>query len=443
MLKRSRIIPLCLLLASVSLPVANAATPVADSDLDKRIDRLLRLTPLIDGHNDLPWALREGYGAAALDVNLNLNTASLKAPLNAELAPLHTDIPRLRAGHVGAQFWSVWIPVEIKGPEAIQTTIEQIDLVKSLAARYPESLEMALSSADIRRIHKAGRIASLIGIEGGHQINESLPALRQMYALGARYMTLTHTTNTRWADSATDNPQHHGLTPFGKAVVHEMNRLGMLVDISHVSEETMLSVLDTTRSPVIFSHSSARAVTDHPRNVSDAVLRRVANNGGVVMANFYPAYVSNARNQWVADRAAEQTRYSAPPYAGLYIGQPDRAKAAMQAWDKTHPKPRVTVADIADHIEHIRTVAGIEHVGLGSDFDGVEDLPESMTGVDGFTVLLRELLRRGWSDADIRALAGENLLRVLAANEAVAITLKSELPSTATIAALDAPAAPH
>jgi membrane dipeptidase len=443
MLKRSRFIPLYLLAASVLLQVAHAATPVADSDLDKRIDRLLRLTPLIDGHNDLPWALREGYGAGALDVNLNLSTAALKAPLNAELPPLHTDIPRLRAGHVGAQFWSVWIPVDVKGPEAIQTTIEQIDLVKSLAARYPASFELALSSADIRRIHKAGRIASLIGIEGGHQINESLPGLRQMYALGARYMTLTHTTNTRWADSATDNPQHHGLTPFGKAVVHEMNRLGMLVDISHVSEETMLSVLDATRSPVIFSHSSARAITEHPRNVSDAVLRRVRQNGGVVMVNFYTGYVSNARNRWVADRAAEQTRYSAPPYAGLYIGQPERAKAAMQAWDEAHPKPRVSVTDIADHIEHIRDIAGIDHVGLGSDFDGVEDLPEPITGVDGFTVLLRELLRRGWSDADIRALAGENLLRVLAANEAVAVTLKSELPSTATIAALDAPAATH
>lgn len=443
MLKRNRFIPLCLFLTSVSLQAAPAATPAADSDLDKRIDRLMRLTPLIDGHNDLPWALREGYGAAALDVNLNLSTASLKAPLNAELSPLQTDIPRLRAGHVGAQFWSVWIPVDVKGPEAIQTTIEQIDLVKSLAARYSAVFELALSSADIRRIHKAGRIASLIGIEGGHQINESLPSLRQMYALGARYMTLTHTTNTRWADSATDNPQHHGLTPFGKVVVHEMNRLGMLVDISHVSEETMLSVLDMTRSPVIFSHSSARAVTEHPRNVSDAVLRRAAQNGGVVMANFYPAYISNARNRWVADRAAEQTRYSAPPYAGLYIGQPDRAKAAMNAWDEAHPKPRVTVTDIADHIEHIRTVAGVEHVGLGSDFDGVEDLPEGMTGVEGFTVLMRELLRRGWSDADIRALAGENLLRVLAANEAVSKTLKAELPSTATIAALDGAATQH
>lgn len=437
MLKRNRFIALCIVLGSTSL---HAAQPSSDADLDQRIDRLMRQTPLIDGHNDLPWALREGYGVAAMDVNLNLSTATLKAPLNAELPPLHTDIPRLRAGHVGGQFWSVWVPPSLKGPEAVQATLEQIDLVKSLAAKYPQALELASTSADIRRIHKAGRIASLIGIEGGHQIDDSLPVLRQMYALGARYMTLTHTTNTRWADSATDDPQHHGLTAFGKAVVREMNRLGMLVDISHVSEETMLNVLDTTRAPVIFSHSSARAITEHPRNVSDAVLRRVAQNGGVVMANFYPAYTSNERNQWVADRAAEQTRYSAPPYGGLYIGQPDRAKAAMKAWDEAHPKPKVNATVIADHIEHIRRIAGIDHVGLGSDFDGVEDLPEPITGVDGFTVVLKELLRRGWSDADIRALAGENLLRVLAANEAVAVTLKGELPSTATIA-MDAPAA--
>ncbi len=428
--RQLRFAPICLLLVCATLQAA----PAGDADLDKRVDRLMRLTPLIDGHNDLPWALRQGYGAGALDVDLNASTAKLKVPLQ-------TDIPRLRAGRVGGQFWSVWVPVDIQGPEAVQTTIEQIDLVKSLAARYPAALEIALSSADIRRIHKAGRIASLIGIEGGHQINESLSALRQMYALGARYMTLTHTRNTRWADAATDNPDHHGLTPFGKAVVHEMNRLGMLVDISHVSAETMHSVLDATRAPVIFSHSSARSITDHPRNVPDDVLTRVAQNGGVVMVNFYPGYVSNARNQWLADEAAEQTRYSSPPYAGLYIGQPERAKAAMQAWHAAHPKPTVSVADVADHIDHIRKVAGIEHIGLGSDIDGVEDLPEPMTGADGYPLLLKELMRRGWSDQDIRAIAGENLLRVMAANEALARSMSAELPSTATIAALDKPAA--
>ena len=413
-----------------------AAAQTGDAVLDKRIDRLLHQTPLIDGHNDLPWALRDGYGTAALDVDLNTNTSKLEAPLQ-------TDIPRLRAGRVGGQFWSVWIPVDIQGPQAVQTTIEQIDLVKSLAARYPAALELAVSSSDIRRIHKAGRIASLIGIEGGHQINESMSALRQLYAIGARYMTLTHTRNTRWADSATDNPVHHGLTSFGKAVVQEMNRLGMMVDISHVSAETMLSVLDTTRAPVIFSHSSARSVTEHPRNVPDDVLRRVAQNGGVVMVNFYPGYISNARNQWEADRAAEQTRYSAPPYAGLYIGQPDRAKAAIQAWDTAHPRPSVSIAMLADHFDHIRKIAGVEHVGLGSDIDGVEDLPEGITGADGYPALLRELMRRGWSDQDIRALAGENLLRVMSANESIARSMSAQLPSSATIDALDVATVTH
>ena len=418
-------------LLALCLPISlHAGAPATDVALEARLDRLLQQTPLIDGHNDLAWALRENYGEQALSVDLDANTGKLAKALQ-------TDIPRLRAGHVGAQFWSVWIPVDIQGPAAVQTTVEQIDLVKSIVARHPEALQLATTSADIRRIHAAGRIASLLGMEGGHQINESMAALRQMYDLGVRYMTLTHTTNTRWADSATDNPLHHGLTPFGKAVVHEMNRLGMLVDISHVSEETMNAVLDVTRAPVIFSHSSARALNDHPRNVSDAVLRRVATNGGVVMVNFYPGYVSDARKRWLADRAAEQTRNNAPPYDGLYIGQPERAAQALKAWEAAHPKPSVPVSLLADHVEHIRTLAGIAHVGLGADMDGVEDLPEGMSGVDGFPLLLKELMRRGWSDADIRALAGENLLRVMAANETVAHTLGKELPSTATLQALD------
>jgi membrane dipeptidase len=424
------------LLTALFVTLSAGAAPSPDAALDARLDRLTRQTPLIDGHNDLPWALRENYGAGALGIDLNASTASLSKPLQ-------TDIPRLKAGHVGAQFWSVWIPVTIQGAPAVQTTIEQIDLVKSLAARYPAALEIATSSADIRRIHQQGRIASLIGIEGGHQINDSLSVLRQMYAMGARYMTLTHTTNTRWADSATDNPAHHGLTPFGKAVVHEMNRIGMLVDISHVSEQTMNDVLDIAQAPVIFSHSSARALNDHPRNVSDAVLQRVAANGGVVMINFYPAYVSSARGRWVADRAAEQTRFSSPPYDGLYIGQPERAAAALKEWDAAHPMPPVSVADLADHADHIRKVAGIAHVGLGSDMDGVENLPGDMTGADGFPLLLKELMRRGWSDQDLRALLGDNLLRVMAANEAVAHGKGNEQPSTALIDSLDAaPAKP-
>jgi membrane dipeptidase len=351
-----------------------------------------------------------------------------------------TDIGRLRAGHVGGQFWSVWVPVELNGPEAVQMTLEQIDLVKRMAARYPADLEIAYTAADVRRIHRAGKIASLIGIEGGHQIDNSLAVLRQMYDLGARYMTLTHSRTTGWADSATDTPRHHGLAPFGEEVVREMNRLGMLVDLSHVSPDTMRVALRVSTAPVIFSHSSARALVDHPRDVPDDVLKLVATNGGVVMVNFATAYVSAARNRWDADRAAERARYDSPPFGGLYIGQPDRAKAALAAWEREHPKPEVTLAQVADHIEHIRQAAGIDHVGLGSDFDGIPDTPRGLEGVDKYPDLLVELMRRGWSDGDVAKLAGGNVLRVMADCEHVAATLRSQQPSEAVFEASEAPA---
>src|SRR5271154_6561040 len=279
----------------------------ADNDYSARVERVLLETPLIDGHNDLPWELRIRFKSDLAAVDLKSDTSKLPVP--ADGAPLMTDILRLRAGRVGGQFWSVWVPTGIKGFEAVQVTLEQIDLVKRMAARYSTDLEMAYTAADIRRIHKSHKIACLIGIEGGHQINNSLAVLRQMYDAGARYMTITHTTNTAWADSATDTPVHHGLTPFGVEIVHEMNRLGMLVDLSHVSPDTMRAALAVSEAPVIFSHSSARALVDHPRNVPDDILRSVAANGGVVMVNFAPGYVSAARNHWEADRAAERTRY--------------------------------------------------------------------------------------------------------------------------------------
>src|SRR5271167_1074344 len=284
----------------------------ADADYQARVTRVLKQTPLIDGHNDLPWEIRKRFKGRLGAIDLASDTSKIAPP--PDEAPLMTDIPRLRAGLVGGQFWSVWVPVDIKGPEAVQTTLEQIDLVKRMAARYPATFEIAYSSSDVRRIHKSGKIASLIGIEGGHQINDSLAVLRQMYDLGARYMTLTHILNTHWADSATDSPVHHGLTPFGAAVVREMNRLGMLVDLSHVSPETMQAALAISEAPVMFSHSSARALVDHPRNVPDDVLKLVASNGGVVMVNFCPCYVSAERNRWEADRAAEQARNASPPY---------------------------------------------------------------------------------------------------------------------------------
>jgi membrane dipeptidase len=316
--------------------------------------------------------------------------------------------------------------VSLKGPEAVQTTIEQIDLVKRMAARYPGDFEMALTAADVRRIHHAGRIACMIGVEGGNQINNSLAVLRQMYDLGVRYMTLTHVLTTDWADSATDTPVHHGLTPFGVEVVHEMNRLGMLVDLSHVSPDTMKAAIAASAAPVMFSHSSARALVDHPRDVPDDVLAMVAQNGGVVMVNFASSYVSAARARWEADRAAEQARYNAPPYGGLYIGQPDRAKAALEQWEQQHPKPVVTLEQVADHIEHIRKIAGIDHVGIGSDFDGIPDTPRGLEGVDHYPALLVELMRRGWSDSDVAKLAGENILRVMAEAEKVALQLRAE-----------------
>ena len=305
-------------------------------------------------------------------------------------------------------------------------TLEQIDIVKRFTARYPNDLQMAYTAADVRRIHQAHKIASLIGIEGGHQINDSLAALRELYDAGARYMTLTHSSNNDWADSATDAPRFQGLSPFGEAVVREMNRIGMLVDLSHVSPQTMRAVLSITRAPVIYSHSSARALVDHPRNVPDDILRLVAANGGVVMANFATSYVSDARRRWEADSVAEKARNSTPPFGGLYIGQPERAAAAYEAWERDHPPPEATLAQVADHIEHIRDVAGIDHVGLGSDFDGIPNTPRGLEGVDRYPALLAELMRRGWSDADIAKLAGGNVLRVLEATEKVAASLNGK-----------------
>ena len=435
MSRRTSLLALILLLLPI-LDGAVAGTATADGE---RVTRVLEKTPLIDGHNDLPWEIHDRFAGKLSGIDLLGNTAALAS---GDAIGLMTDIPRLRRGGVGGQFWSVWVPTEVQGPAAVQLTLEQIDIVRNMVARYPKDLEMAYSAADIRRIHHAGRIASLIGIEGGHQINNSLAVLRQMYVLGARYMTLTHSVNNDWADSATDTPRHHGLTPFGREVVREMNRLGMMVDLSHVSAETMRAALETTEAPVIFSHSSARALNDHPRNVSDDVLQFVAHNGGVIMVNFYPGYISEARNQWDADYAAARARFSTPPFSGLYIGQPDRAKAALDEWMKSHPAPEVTIAQVADHIDHIRQIAGIDHVGIGSDFDGVPATPKGLEGVDKYPDLLVELLKRGWTDDQLAKVAGGNLLRVLAQADAVGTRLRAtRSPSEATIETLDKPGA--
>ncbi|MBV9882838.1 MAG: dipeptidase [Sphingomonadaceae bacterium] len=418
-------------LALAALVIAAPALAQAPDPIAQRVERVLRQTPIIDGHNDLPWEIREKFADWRDPLDLEADTSH-------GTHPLQTDLPRMRRGHVGGQFWSVWIPTSLTGPAAIQTTLEQIDVVHRMVARYPQALELAGSAADIRRIERAGRIASLIGVEGGHQIGNSPAALRQFYTLGVRYMTLTHSSNNDFADSATDDPRHHGLTRFGLAIVHEMNRLGMLVDLSHVSAETMRQAIAASAAPVIFSHSSARAVTGHPRDVPDDVLRLLPANGGVAMVNFYPPFVSERVRANVAERAAETARLKS-----LYPGDPDRRRTELAAWVAAHPEPPATIADVADHADHIRQVAGVDHIGIGSDFDGMDGAhPQGLEGVDLYPALFAELARRGWSDADLAKLAGGNLLRALERAEQVAASMRNEPPLNATIEALDGPPAP-
>lgn len=395
---------------------ASAAPVAPDPRIAARVDRVLRKTPVIDGHNDLAWEIRDVHGAKVESLDLAKDTR-----------PLQTDIPRLRKGRVGAQFWSVWIPADMTGPRAVEMTLEQIDIVHRFVAANPAALERATRAADIRRIEKAGRIASLIGVEGGHQIDGRLSVLRQYRALGVGYMTLTHGKSLNWADSSTDMPRAHGLTDFGRAVVAEMNRIGMIVDVSHVSDATMRAVLAAAGAPVMASHSSARALTDAPRDIPDDLLAAIGANGGIVMVNFYPAFVSTAWRAWDADRTAFAKTAGVP--ANVYGA---RSPAPLVAWDRDHPEPRVTAATVADHVEHIARVAGRDHVGLGGDYDGINGTgPEGMAGVDGYPLLFAELARRGWSDADMAKLAGGNMLRVMDATDAVARSLSALPPGDA------------
>ncbi|TWH92836.1 membrane dipeptidase [Sphingobium wenxiniae] len=422
LMKSLRLAALPLLFAAALPSVHAAPDPYA-----ARIVKVLNTTPLIDGHNDWPEALADKAGDKRWSMDLNR--------LDPEI--YHTDIERLRAGGIGGQFWSVWVSAEKPELQQVKDTLEQIEFVHSLARRYPGQFQLVTTAAQVRAAHKAGRIASMIGVEGGGQIDGSMAVLRAYRDLGAGYLTLTHSKTIAWADAATDNPRHDGLTPFGEAVVRELNRLGMLVDLSHVSEGTMLDALRVSRAPVIFSHSNARALCNTPRNVSDAVLRQVAENGGVVMVNFAAQYVSEARRVWNADRSAELARNNAPPFGGLHIGDPEAAKQALVEWEKAHPEPVTTIGQVADHVEHIAKVAGVDHVGIGSDFDGVSALPQGLGGVDRYPALLAELMRRGWSDVDIAKLAGGNVLRVMAAAEQVAAGLKGEPEGNATVDGLD------
>jgi membrane dipeptidase len=421
------------LLAAVGLAMAFAgalqaagSSGSADPALVARARKLLDEVPLIDGHNDLPWELRQRVKNHLGKLDLRADTGHLEKPM-------HTDIPRLRKGGVGGQFWSVYVPVEVAGADAVVQVLEQIDDVHRLAALYPDAFEVARTADDVVRIHKAGKIASLVGMEGGHSIANSLGTLRQLYAAGARYMTITHSKNNDWADSATDAPKHGGLTPFGEEVVKEMNRLGMLVDLSHVAPETMKKAIAVAQAPVIFSHSSARALDAHPRNVPDDVLALLPKNGGVVMVTFVPSFLSEDVRAWNALKDGEEARLKA-----LHPEAPETVKSELDAWAKAHPAPLATAAQVADHIEHVRKVAGIDHVGIGSDFDGITSTPVDLTGVDSYPVLLAELLRRGWSDEDVKKLAGLNLLRVFRQAEQTAARLQKERPaSDALIEELD------
>jgi len=375
-------------------------------ELIERARRLLREVPLIDGHNDLPWQLRERFHDQLDKLDLRRDASGLRPPL-------HTDIPRLRRGGVGGQFWSVYVPVDLAGPAAVQAVLEQIDVVHRLAELYPDTFELAASAGDVMRIHHAGRIASLIGVEGGHSIGNSLAVLRELYRAGARYMTLTHSRNDDWADSATDQPRHGGLTRFGEEVVREMNRLGMLVDLSHVAPRTMQAAIAVSAAPVIFSHSSARALDGHPRNVPDEVLAMLARQGGVAMVSFVTTFTSEAVRAHDAARDGEEARLKA-----LYPEDAERVERELAAWSAAHPAPHATLAQVADHVDHVRKAAGIDHVGLGSDFDGAV-MPLGMQDVTHIPQITDALLKKGYSESDIRKILGENTLRVLTQVEQV------------------------
>jgi membrane dipeptidase len=382
---------------------------------------LLRRHPLVDGHNDLAWEIRKRF-------DLDLGRIDLAAPV----AGTHTDLPRMRLGGVGAQFWSVYVPGTLQGEAAVVTTLEQIDLVHRMIRAHPDHLELALTADDVERAFARGRIASLLGAEGGHSIASSMGVLRLLHTLGVRYLTLTHNVNVPWADSATDDPVTGGLTAFGREVVREMHRLGMLVDLSHVAATTAGDVLQIAEAPVIFSHSGARAACDHPRNVPDDLLRRLGANGGVCMVTFVPDFVSPRCRAWTLGLRAEMERRGLDPKdAGVRA-----AVSAEHAAD--HPRPRAALAEVADHIEHVRAVAGIDHVGIGGDYDGSDDVPDGLEDVTCYPALIAELLSRGWDQDECVQVIGGNVLRVMREAEAVARTLSARQgPSTASIGELD------
>jgi membrane dipeptidase len=410
------------LLAMAFIALTLAAS-TAQNDTAARARSLHKQVPLIDGHNDYPWALR----------GLDPGRDFAKADITTSVPALHTDIPRLRSGGLGGQFWSVYVPSTMQGREAVRATLEQIDIVHRMAQRWPQVFGLARTAADVERVFKSGKIASMIGIEGGHSIDNSLATLRMMHSLGAGYMTLTHSTNVPWADSATDKPALGGLSKFGEEVVREMNWLGMLVDLSHVSPETMEDALRVSDAPVVFSHSSAKALCNVPRNVPDNVLQMLPKNGGVVMITFVPGFISQA----VADHGARLAEAQQAARA-QFPNNDANVAAATERWRAANPEPRATLSQVADHIDHVRKVAGIDHMGLGGDFDGITTVIQGLEDVSKYPDLTAELLRRGYRDQDIKKILGLNILRVMRSAETTSAALqKKRGPSTATIEQLD------
>jgi membrane dipeptidase len=399
-------------LVDARVPLAAQTTSASTDDLYlARAKRILKQTPLIDGHNDLPWRIREDSVARG-----NVDSYDLR-----KHTPGHTDLDRLRKGMVGAQFWSVYIPGEWRDSGYARVQLEQIDIARELIAKYPDRLALALSAQDIRRDFKQGKIGSLLGLEGGHAIENSLGALRAYYDLGVRYMTLTHNVTLDWADAALDSARHNGLTPFGDSVVREMNRLGMLVDLAHVSAATMSDALNVSQAPVIFSHSAARAIVDVPRNVPDSILRRVTVNGGIVMVPFVTGFVSPA--VLLYDQSSRPVMKDLQAKYGTDSAAITRE---IRQWRAAHPEPRATLSQVADQIDYVRKVAGVDHVGIGGDFDGITEVVQGLEDVSTYPALFAQLARRGWSDDDLRKLAGENFLRVFAQAEAVAKRLQKK-----------------
>ena len=410
--------------------IALIATPaVAQTSPEATAEAALKKAPVFDGHNDVPWALRGRVDNMINNFDFRDTSHTAKPDATPPVIAMHTDLMRLRKGRVGAQFWSVYVPANTNEQQAVQQTLEQIDVTKRLVARYPNDLALAATSVELEKAMKSGKVAGMMGMEGGQSIGSSLAVLRQMYDLGARYMTLTHSKNIPWADSATDAPALNGLNDFGRQVVREMNRIGMIVDLSHVSEATMKDALEVAKAPVMFSHSGVRGVNPHPRNVPDSVLPLVKANGGIVMVVFLPGFLdADVRAQGLA-RTAEQARLKA-----MYPGDPAAADAALKTWDAANPVPKTNVQKVAEHIDYLKKTVGVDHIGVGGDYDGMDSAPVGMEDVAGYPALFTELARRGYTQADLEKIASGNMLRVLKAVEAYAASQKGQPPIETPVA---------